>query len=69
MVVVLLSKPGIVAGGVAIVAISIDRQLRRIGERGGVADRLVGGDVLDRLNRADLVIDQEQRALVGLEMR
>jgi hypothetical protein len=34
-----------------------------VDERDGVADRLVGADVLDQLDRADLVIYQEQRAL------
>jgi hypothetical protein len=42
---------------------------RRLGECNRVADRLVRGDVLDQLDRADLVIDQQQGALVGLEMR
>jgi hypothetical protein len=41
---------------------------RRFDERDGIADRLVGVDVLDQLRRADLVIDQEQGALGWLEV-
>ena len=41
---------------------------RRFRERDGVADRLIGSDILDQLSCAYLVIDQEESALVGLEM-
>jgi hypothetical protein len=41
---------------------------RRFSERDGVANRLIGSDILDQLSCADLVIDQQQSALVGLEV-